>query len=220
MTNDFKIITSFDDTKGIINYLTNNDKYPFKQKRMRIMIVNNITNDLTNLIKELFFISDILIYQNHLIIFYNDEIDELPSIIDSIVYDLGINFKVHNGIFINKNNRGKEVINYINMIINYLKQDVDIYTDLVSPLLVSNYDKEYLDFFKKYVLKEIIKDPITKDIILNYFKNDLNVLKTSKQLYLNRNSILNRFDNINKNTGINLQKFNHAALIYILLNHN
>ena len=50
-----------------------------------------------------------------------------------------------------------------------------------------------------------------------YFKNDLNVSKTAKDLYINRNSLLNKFEIIYKETGFNLQKFNHACAIYLLI---
>ena len=50
-----------------------------------------------------------------------------------------------------------------------------------------------------------------------YFKNDLNVSKTSKDLYVNRNSLLNKFEQIYKETGFNLQKFTHACAIYLLI---
>ena len=54
-------------------------------------------------------------------------------------------------------------------------------------------------------------------MILTYFKNDLNVSKTSKDLYVNRNSLLNKFEQIYKETGFNLQKFTHACAIYLLI---
>jgi DNA-binding PucR family transcriptional regulator len=77
--------------------------------------------------------------------------------------------------------------------------------------------KEYISLIDEYIITPILKDSIIKDIILTYFKNDLNVSKTAKDLYINRNSLLNKFEYIYKETGFNLQKFNHACAIYLLI---
>jgi DNA-binding PucR family transcriptional regulator len=77
--------------------------------------------------------------------------------------------------------------------------------------------KEYVSIIDKHIIAPIFKDSMIKDIILTYFKNDLNVSKTAKDLYINRNSLLNKFEIIYKETGFNLQKFNHACAIYLFV---
>lgn len=213
----FKSLAAYDDSKQVIKYLNDNYKYPFKLKRMRVMIIDSITNELCDVMKDLFSFCDMFIYNNHLVIFYNEDIPELEQIINSIADDLGESFKVHNGIYISKNYPGNIVLNYIDMMIKFIDESIEFYTDLISPFTTKYLNIEYEEFFQTYIFDEIFKDALTKDIIVTYYKNDLNVLKTSKQLYLNRNSVLNKFDNINKTTGINLQKFSHAAVIYLIL---
>ena len=57
--------------------------------------------------------------------------------------------------------------------------------------------------------------PLHLNIILTYFKKDLNVLQTAKELYINRNSLLKKFETIYKDTGLDIQKFSHACALYI-----
>ena len=66
------------------------------------------------------------------------------------------------------------------------KMDIVAYTPSNGNL---SYRKKLCEYYAKH---NISLDP--KDIIVTYYKNDLNVLKTSKQLYLNRNSVLNKFN--------------------------
>ena len=109
--------------------------------------------------------------------------------------------------------------NYLGIIKVFLSINEELYTDVAGVLLSNNSEiiKEYITIIEECLLKPILKDSITKDIILTYFKNDLNVSKTAKDLYINRNSLLNKFEYIYKETGFNLQKFNHACAIYLLI---
>lgn len=55
------------------------------------------------------------------------------------------------------------------------------------------------------MLIPLFQDATTREIISVMFKNDLNVSQTSKLLYMNRNSLINKLDSIFKETGLNLQ---------------
>ena len=50
------------------------------------------------------------------------------------------------------------------------------------------------------------------------FENNLNVTKTSKQLYMHRNTLNYKLDYIYNITNLNLQVFNDAIAMYILIN--
>jgi carbohydrate diacid regulator len=71
----------------------------------------------------------------------------------------------------------------------------------------------FLDIISKSNFTYIYKDVVTIDIIEALLKNNLNVLQTSKFLYLHRNSILNKIEIIYKETGLNIQKFTNAYLV-------
>ena len=218
MNNEFKLVYCNDDASKITNYLLNNDKYPFHNKRMRLMILSSTDQNLIDVLNEIFVVSNIFIYHNYLIMFYLDDFENLMDVINSISFELGIKLKINNGIYITKATPGNKIIQYIDYIIDYLNNTSLVYTDIISPIVKK--DDEYLNYFKEEILPLVIKDALTKDIILTYFKLDLNVLKTSKMLYINRNSLIKKLDLIYKTTGVNLQKFEHASMIYLLMSDN
>ena len=72
-------------------------------------------------------------------------------------------------------------------------------------------------------LKESYFNPIlnknnTKTVLDVFFKNDLNVSKTAKDLYLNRNSLINRLDSFSKEVGYNVQSFKFATIMLLIMN--
>ena len=141
----------------------------------------------------------------------------VEDIFDTLSADIQENIYVHNGPFI-QNIKGQELLTYIECFkSSKLKSKSN--TD-ISDLLFDNnivYKKEFIDICTKVILNPI-EEHI--DLIKILFKNDLNVLKTSKELYLNRNSILFKLDSIHQKTGINIQKFKGACAIKILLTVN
>lgn len=201
--------------KDITNYLNGKSSYPFLNKKERIMFISSCDTSLIMAIQEILIDPVIYEYKNNTIIFYVDDYEDISSMIFAISFELGIPFKLHNGIYITKSDDGLIVKEYLDEVINFLSTTSDDLTDLVSPLK-TNKDN-YRKLFEDLVLNKIIVDSITKEMILTYFKCDLNVLKTSKTLYMNRNSLINKLEGIEKQTGINLQKFNHAAAIYLML---
>ena len=93
------------------------------------------------------------------------------------------------------------------------------YTDLAD-IILSLGRSEYVNLkkaLKNNLLIPLFQDATTREIISVMFKNDLNVSQTSKLLYMNRNSLINKLDSIFKETGLNLQKFTHACAIYQMI---
>ncbi len=215
MNYKYQNFSCHDDYKTIIDYLDKNLVYPFKDKKVRLMIVNNTNDNLLSVFSEIFLHANIIKLNDLSLIFYVDDYFDLTDIIMSVSLDLGLNFKVNNGIYITKSLNNKTILEYISFVNNYFKITTEVVSDLVS--MLQNNVKDYQEYFKINILPLIIKDTLTKDLVLVYFNNDLNVLKTSKKLYMNRNSLINKLDLIYKSTGVNLQKFSHAATIYMLL---
>ena len=116
------------------------------------------------------------------------------------------------GITIKNNINGNIVLHYIGIIKEFFAVNDDLYSDSATVMLTTSLNslKEYISIIDEHILSPVFKDSIIKDIILTYFKNDLNVSKTAKDLYINRNSLLNKFELIYKETGFNLQKFNET----------
>ena len=60
-------------------------------------------------------------------------------------------------------------------------------------------------------------DAEMNDIIKCLFDNNLNVLQTSKKLYMHRNTLNNKLERFYDKTGFDLRCFRHAVIIYFLV---
>lgn len=70
---------------------------------------------------------------------------------------------------------------------------------------------------KEFIITKIEKDNYLKQIIFSMFDNNLNITKTANAVYMHRNSINNKLDSLEKETGINIQVFNEAVTMYNIL---
>lgn len=215
-----KIYDNNGSLQNIYEYLFENKPYPFKNKKAKLLIIDSTYKDFKELLLSFYKEVELILIDNLYVAFcfesYNSNIS---SFISTLSDDLGINFKIHDGITFNNETKGSMIRNYLGIIKTFLNTNEELYTDVAGILLSNNSEiiKGYTTIIEECLLNPILKDSITKDIILTYFKNDLNVSKTAKDLYINRNSLLNKFEYIYKETGFNLQKFNHACAIYLLI---
>lgn len=206
----------------IIEFLYNNKPSPFT-KKTKLIIHNAFVQDeevVNNLIKDIYKDVVILKYNNYNVCFILGKYDiDIHNVFLTISDDLGYEINVHDGIYINNNLTCKDIIDYIEIYIKsnkYLNMDI---ADLVICSKGNDYFK-LLDIISRSNFTYIYKDPQTIDIIEALFKNNLNVLQTSRVIYLHRNSILNKIDIIYKETGLNIQKFTNAYLMkQIITNH-
>lgn len=216
-----KIYTTNPKNQLLYEYLFENKSYPFA-KNAKIIIVNMHNYELKTILKNFFKTIEIITIDNLSIAFCFDSYNlDIQNYQEAITFDLGIRFHLHNGIYINQLFPGAILLNYISLIKEYISNAQDEYSDLTTPLFTQNenFNYTYYQIIDQYIINPILSDVFIKDLILTYFKNDLNVSKTAKDLYINRNSLLNKFDTIYKETGINLQKFSHACSVYTILKH-
>ena len=215
-----KIYDNSGSIQKIYEYLFENRPYPFKNKKAKILVIDSTYPEFKELLLSFYKEVELILIDNLYVAFcfesYNSNIS---SFISTLSDDLGINFKIHDGITFNNETKGSMIRKYLGIVKTFLNTNEELYTDVAGILLSNNSEiiKGYTTIIEECLLNPILKDSITKDIILTYFKNDLNVSKTAKDLYINRNSLLNKFEYIYKETGFNLQKFNHACAIYLLI---
>ncbi len=216
-----KIYTSNNHNQKIYEYLFENKTYPFN-KKAKVIVLDTVNNDFKDILKNFFKEVQLITIDKLSIAFCFDSYNlDLKNFQEVLTFDLGISFHLHDGIYINDKISGETLLNYLKLIKQYISNSLDEYSDLTTPLFTSSKELNlsYYQIIDEYVISPILKDVFTKDIILTYFKNDLNVSKTAKDLYINRNSLLNKFDTIYKETGLNLQKFIHACSIYTILKY-
>lgn len=215
-----KIYSSNDTEQKIFEYLYNNKSYPFNN-RTRIVISSLVSSEISFIISN-FYQEYYSIQLNDIIVFFCwKPLDALLNVFtDMTIDDLGRNISIHEGLYINSDVSGMDVLRYISIVKKYLNTHNTSYTDFTSLVHHLNNDESimYLNILNKYLVKNLLDNQSIKDLISTYFKCDLNVSKTSKYIYTNRNSILNKFDLIQKETGLNLQKFSHASVLYYLMN--
>lgn len=70
---------------------------------------------------------------------------------------------------------------------------------------------------KKELLGEYFNDIEMNNIINTFINNDLNILKTSADLYMHRNTLINKLDKFYKKTGYDLRRFKDAYIIYSMI---
>ena len=215
-----KIYSNDSSLQNIYEYLFENKTYPFKNKKVKVLVIDSVYQDFKELLLSFFEDVELVKIDNIYVAFCTENYsNDISSFIGTLSDDLGINFKLHEGIYINNSMPGKEVLNYLTMIKHFISKTLESYTDISSILTNDNleFKNSYIKLIDKYIIGPILKNATDKDIILTYFKNDLNVSKTAKDLYINRNSLLNKFESIYKLTGLNLQKFTHACAMYLFV---
>lgn len=71
------------------------------------------------------------------------------------------------------------------------------------------------EVFKRGSIESL--DQETLFTIQKFFENNLNVSETSRKLFVHRNTLVYRLDKINKLTGLDLRRFDHAIVFKIAL---
>lgn len=206
----------------LMDYLFEEGPYPFSKKKMKFFIYQK-TAENQDVIYELLskvyreFIS-VDMYDCCIAFYQEDDVTQLDELFQTISADLGMNLYVHKGFYINQNLKGCQIIAYIDQVIQHTDLMRMGYSDLSEAILTFSARQESTLLHQ---LKEMIYTPYfdqtpTRDILEVMIKHDLNVSSTAKYLYMNRNSLMNKIDSIEKETGLNLQKFKHACAIYLL----
>ena len=213
-----KIYSSNSFEQKIYEYLKENKLYPFESSQ-KIFVLNSLNKELLNLFSDFYKdLHHIELFGTQVIFCKENDNLTLSEYVEPIMDDFGINLKVHEGIVINNQMKGKDVFEYLQVCSRYLNDNSSPFFDICE-LFLNTTLNEHLAV-KKVLLaiaSKIINEPSNKSIIEALFKNDLNVSQAAKSLYLNRSTLLKKFEIIKNKTGLNIQKFTHACTIYLLL---
>ena len=97
------------------------------------------------------------------------------------------------------------------------REKVDLLTNVLAGLPLSRIGYLKDEYFSGTKLTELLKNEELKKTIDDFLKNDLNVLKTSKQTFMHRNTLLYRIQKIKKMVGLDIRCFEDALIMKILL---
>lgn len=216
-----KIYTLDKNLQKVYEYVLDNGKYPFKNKKIK-MIIYSLKEDDENIVFDLFSsiyksYSFIKLY-NLSICFFEENDTKASTLLETLSSDLGYDIIVHDGIYLNAKVKGSTIVEYVDAYRTTEKINHKIYSDFAEMLLVIDVEK-HLNLLKELkinVFDEYFMNQNVREIIEVMFKNDLNVSLSAKLLYMNRNSLINKIDTIYKDTGLNLQKFKHACFVYFV----
>lgn len=229
--NEYKLIKTFyleknikninQKTEAIYKYIYEGGTYPFNKKVNFLLFKANQSKDQINIL-----LKDVLLnviefsIDNVEVVFYEDEQNvEIEELFQTMSDDFGYPISVHAGLRLNKNVKGSFLAHYISCIVssNFFGKR---YSDLIDIVFSNDPAKIYplIKEIKTYILEPVLNKNNNLETLDGFFKNDLNVSKTAKLLYLNRNSLINRLDAISKEIGIDVQSFKYAACILIMIN--
>ncbi|MDD2681324.1 MAG: helix-turn-helix domain-containing protein [Bacilli bacterium] len=184
--------------------------FSFKNKRE----AQDILSFFLDFIKDSFYIE----VENYYVLFYNIKIDiEIDKLILSLSEDFSINIRVFSSGNVSFKNR-RNFFQIFKVYIQYLDKE-NIYYCSNKELIMElyNQDKALLKQIKPIIISKILTDHQLETLVYSFVKNDLNITKTAKDMYMHRNTINNKLDLIQRETQLNIRHFNDAMALLLLL---
>ncbi len=95
------------------------------------------------------------------------------------------------------------------------------YSDILPELIISQLPKDALEDLKNkaYEVKRSL-DNENVEIAMEFFKHNLNISETAECCFLHRNTLINRLNKIQKDTGFNLRNFHEAVALRLYIAAN
>lgn len=101
-----------------------------------------------------------------------------------------------------------------------MPEPVYLYREQVLERLLSEIPEETRTRFRKSLICGNVRKTLNEETLNTaeaFFKSDLNLSDTARQLFIHRNTLLYRLEKIRKETGLDLRKFNDAVAFKILI---
>lgn len=152
---------------------------------------------------------------NNTCLISNVENTNVNEIVNAIIDDTGINICVY------KSNKLTSIkaFEIVNDMFNKYSPKINE-SFITNRMLIEemfNNDIDDLNTFKPIVLETIEKDTKLFEIVNGMFVNNLNVSKTANYVYMHRNTINNKLNVIKQETGLDIQNFQDAVMLYVLI---
>ncbi len=190
-----------------------------KNKSYKYIILNCSEQIDADYIADAIFVESKVFQENNdIIIFYNDEleINDIFEMVSAISVELGQKIKLFKGNIINVNNVDSFEDIY-NVYVEYSNKEYSLsgISDLIIYMVSHNIER--LTQIKNALLEGIYNDSQIIKLILSLCENNLNVTKTANSMYMHRNTINNKLEYIKKEIGFDIQNFNDAMALFLLI---
>lgn len=203
-------------------YLFDNGNYPFPNRYYRFILINfkdgNNHRGFLNTLEEAIDAKDELaVGDDYFLFHFNQEQSGIREMFLSLSVDYGIIARA----FISGKIDARRVAAFHTVYEFYrefLTKKSYQFADVKDLLLeVIKGDVKRLKELKRPILNDIADDSQMEKLILSFLHNNLNVTKTAKDVYMHRNTVINKLEHIKTETGLNIQNFHDALCMYWLL---
>lgn len=183
---------------------------------MRFILIKNFNDSqmLINIVKNLLGVNIKIKEDNNYILIYHDykNDEDIIRVLNSLSDDLMT-----------------KLVSYVSSDYDEmrLKDELEVILPIFlnNELPIGNYDFKSLLFIqpainnKRRVLNYILEPAgITEDFIIGFAKNDLNVSKASKSMYIHRNTMIYKLDKLKEISNFDLRCFMDAYILFNLIN--
>lgn len=141
--------------------------------------------------------------------------NNMSEIVNAIIDDSGINICVYKSNKLSTYNDYEIVNNIFNKYNTKINEAFITNRMLIEEMFNNNLDD--LETFKPIILNRIEHDNKLYEIVNGMFINNLNVCKTANYVYMHRNTINNKLNVIKEETGLDIQNFQDAVMLYVLI---
>ena len=207
----------------LFSYLFEGEDLPKKIPTLKFLILDLEQTDSYNkqkiieLIQDLIGNMDVLELKEKTVCFYYEHLElNFKDIIDTINNDFYTKIKLYESGKLNKPQDFKKIFEI------YLQYNINssrFYTNNGILIIdLANKDLKLLKKLKPLILHKFLHDSQFETLINSLFSNNLNVTKTAQDVFMHRNTINNKIETIEKETGLNIQNFYDALALYLLIN--
>lgn len=207
----------------LYQYLVENQKYPFEKKaKFFIFNDNPYVDDIIKMINDIYQDIKVLSFGKCHVVFYFNNFDiSVRDFFDTLKEELLIDLHLHDGIWLDEYVSGEFVKDYIiyteGSIININSKKLNTNVTDVIYKLIKNQNIDLLNEIKVILLRTLNKKPGNLEVLHAFFVNNLNVSATAKKIYMHRNSLINKLNNISYALNIDVQEFMQASALLMLI---
>lgn len=213
--------------QAIYEYIYESKKFPLPYQNYKFLIVTDkaykpiskpVEEEILNILKDVLGEIVVLDIKGSKVIFFFDRYDtNFEDLFTTISSDFYMDFIVHEGVILQSNERFIQtyIEAYQKLFVKRMKSVTNV-CDLVM-MGLSTLDMKIVFFLKKVIIKGIFEEEGVVQIIQTLFQSNLNISQASKELYMHRNTLISKLDQIKKQTGIDLQNFKQASIIHLLI---